>query len=109
MLGKSRACVCVYVCMYECMRGRKWSINVEQRCQLLIFTYTHAHTHTGSSEGPARGGGGGRATVITERAWNASTMGALPTDLEGLSKGVCMCVCVCVCVYKRETRTLKYS
>ncbi len=42
-------------------------------------------------ENSHRGGGGrggGRATVITERAWNASTLGALPTDLEGLSKAV---------------------
>lgn len=44
--------------------------------------------------GSGRGGGPG-ATVITERAWNASTLGALPTDLEGLSKAVrstCLCV-----------------
>lgn len=34
------------------------------------------------------GGGGGRATVITERAWNTSTLGALPSDLESLSSSV---------------------
>lgn len=46
---------------------------------------------SGEEDENSRGGGGrggGRATVITERAWNASTPGALPVDLEGLSKAV---------------------
>ena len=44
----------------------------------------------GSDEegGNGGGGGGGRATVITERAWNTSTLGALPANLESLSKSV---------------------
>ncbi|EWM21689.1 hypothetical protein Naga_100939g1, partial [Nannochloropsis gaditana] len=47
----------------------------------------------GSLDGRSRGGGGGggRATVITERAWNTSTLGTLPSDLESLSSSICDC------------------
>lgn len=61
------------------------------------FIEVEKSTGGGSGEEDESGGQngrgpGGRATVITERAWNASTLGALPTDLEGLSKAVSKCV-----------------
>lgn len=37
------------------------------------------------------GAQGGRATTFRERSWNASTMGALPTDLASFAREVRTC------------------
>lgn len=41
------------------------------------------------SQQKGEGQQGGRATVFVERAWNSSTMGAMPHDLASFTKEVC--------------------
>lgn len=70
--------------------SRTAAVHLTRRSAAFIELGEKTRGGGGSDEegGTGGGGGGGRATVITERAWNTSTLGALPANMDILSKSV---------------------
>ncbi|GAB5034019.1 Hypothetical protein NocV09_01601310 [Nannochloropsis oceanica] len=73
--------------------SRTAAVHLTRRSAAFIELGEKTRGGGGSDEegGTGGGGGGGRATVITERAWNTSTLGALPANMDILSKSICDC------------------